>query len=946
MVVCAGIIFSSCSEDVFDSIGVNSGKKVTLTIDVQQLTPKVIANTRATYTENALNNLQIFVFDGTDNNAKLKGYRYITHNANASDDTNLDQNGNAKEVSIKTTTGISTIYAVANVPTAIYKIGNNSKMPTAESSNVWSEDDAQDRKIDFTLGDLKAIEFVRNQGEFDITEANFMMSGYYKEGAECTIAENDNGSGYIMGDSDPIINLYRVVSKISFTIKNLTENSETNESDIAFTPTSYQICNIPQIGALMKGSEMKAADFENTSELHYTTQATNSFEIYLPENLQKCTSTNIQNWDDREADSQTGDKSFTNAPANATYVVLKGRYSSTFNKGKTGEYNRSADVTYYIHLGDFGTPTTPVKDNMDFNVERNCHYTYTVTVKGVNSIVVEAKKEGDYQYGAEGVVLDTSSGKMFTLDSHYEQVNMTFSQSEIQELVNAEKGYMFQVHDLNGTSNIITVTSGTDEESISSSLNGTSYDWVEFVDGKNQFYPGTSKTKGLIKVLKELYNNRDNNSFWTNGQKTYTCFINENYYNNRKWSEYCNISPRTLYIANNVTVSEDNRSTYLTLKYGLSQYSIQTFYNKNKANDVIAYGCETVRDDNRQWKLDGTSTSECGFDHDATTVDLSISQSKGTNNWDGLANMKSDIKNGSSYYNWDDITYTEAKMACMSRNRDLNGDGEITDDEIRWYCPSVNQYGGMWIGENAINEVKARLYQGDTKTLADPNGSYLNRTGAEHYFTNTNSATVFWAEEGMATGNEYANDQKLKYIRCVRNLESNKSGVNTSANTYYQYDNNIIDVTRLDENALRTTYQTNELNPHNEREAIISNARSKFEVATSSVEKTGGYTMVEAVTDQNTLCNTSYTQDNSEWRAPNQRELCLIYIVGAFSNWSGNNYGCRTKFSGVTTNTDGTESGLRYSWQGGSGNVNMSNFAKRNNATDGNIKLRCVKDTQ
>lgn len=928
------LVLSSCAEEVFDNIGGRSGEKVTLKLDVQQLTPKIIVNTRATYTENALNNLQIFVFDGSGDNAKLKGYRYITHNASASDDTNLDQNGNAKEVTIKTTTGTSTIYAVANVPTAIYKINNNNKnMPTSESTTEWTEEDAQNGDIDFTLGDLKAIEFNRNQGQFDITEANFMMSGYYDDGKECTIIEDSNGNASILGNTDPIIKLYRVVSKISFTIKNVSSNG--NESDITFTPTSYEFCNVPQVGALIKGANVAASGFESTGELHYTTQATNSFNLYLPENLQECTSTSINSWNDREADTQTGDKEFTNAPANATYVVLKGRYSSTFNKNQATEYKRSADVTYYIHLGDFGTPTSP-KDNMDFNVERNYHYTYTVTVQGVNSIVVEAKKEADYQYGAEGVVLDTSNGKMFTLDSHYEQVNMTFSQSEIQTLANAGKGYMFQVHDLDGTSNIITVTGSTVEENIEG-LNGTHYDWVEFVDGKNQFYPASGK-KGLIAVLKEMYDNRNDNSFWTSGEKTYTCFINENYYADRKWSEYCNISPRTLYIANDVTLSEDGRSTYLTLKYGLSQYSIQTFYNKNKAESVIAYGCETMRDDNRKWY--GSSSSECGFDHEASTVTLSTSTaSSGSDTWDGLANMKNDITSS-----WSTISYSQARMACMSRNRDLNGDGQISSDEVRWYVPSVNQYGGMWIGENAINEVQARLYLGDTKSLDDPDDNWRNRTGAEHYFTNTNSATVFWAEEGMATGNEYSSDQKLKYVRCIRNLQSNGTGTDKTANTYYDYKNNVIDLTNVDESALRTTYQTNELLEHNEREATVSNARSKFTVAAYSIAK-DDYTMVNAVTDQATLCS-NYNTESGTWRAPNQRELCMIYMVGAFDNWSGA-YGCRTKFSGVTTtyNDDGTiksESGLRYSWQYQS-NINMSNWTNHDSAI---IKLRCVKDAQ
>lgn len=988
LVLCAALIVSACSEDLYGGSDGREGKKVTLKLSYEEVLPREIVSTRATDAENVLNNLQIFVFDAQ---GRLKGYRYIKHNASASDDTNLDQTGNSKEVKVKTTTGDSYIYAVANVPTAIYKLGADAGIPTSDNTEGWTEEDARDGKINFTLDKLKAVAFMRETGQFDITEANFMMSGAANGGELCTIAEQTDGAAAITkptNEEAQLIKLRRIVAKIDFEITNLESNTYTDnnksitESDIKFTPTSYKFYNVPQRGSLIENGRVEAGEFEETANGTYSTQATKRFSIYLPENLQNKNipvNSSISEWKDRENDDANldkyGKKVFTNAPEHGTYVALNGTYSSKVTVGGGEPYNRYADVTYYIHLGDFGTPNNAKNESKDFNVERNCYYTYKVTVKGVNSIVVEAKKESDYQSGAEGVVLDMSTGKYYILDSHYEQVNMTFSKSDIDKLAKNtgadgnELGFMFQVHDLNGSSKIINVN-GVTADDISSKLNGANYKWVEFADGASKHYPGTGKTKDLLYVLNELYNHRSGGKdanvpgFWDEQEKkTYTCFINENYYSDKSWGQYVNISPRVLYIANSAEQSADGRSTYLTLQYGLSQYSIQTFYNKDMDGKLVAYGCETIRDDNRKWG--SADIDKSMLDHDSETVTLSLGadnggKGKGSSKWDGLANMKTDIGfSTDDNLLWGDIIYSDYREACMSRNRDLDGDGKISADEIRWYCPTIAQYGGLWIGENAITENQAKLFIGSTRDLKKGE-DWTTRDGAEHYFANDNDVHVFWSEEGMATGSTKNHEKNLKYVRCIRNLQSDNLGIYDNKNAaltadvYYIDDrkNFTVDLSRVSDEALRTSVQTTELVSHTERDAINSPAR-KFTYAKYNTRGKGitgtndrsdnpllttSMSMKNAATNTNTLCHNDYYEnenypDKGTWRAPNQRELCIMNVIGAYNG--NDNEGCRTHFSNST---------FRYSWHTEGNLVTMGDDGAAPDKY--NVSLRCVKDVQ
>lgn len=871
------LLLSSCSEDIFPG-GSESNEDVTISLAYSDVSPRdIVVNSRATDAEERhLENLYIYIFDG---NGNLKGYKGIE----GADKLNQSTSNTTKAeiTDIKTRSGESYIYAVANINTGLYPVEtSNGTVETNKLPINLIEDKARAGGYDFTLDQLKALTFKRSDTSIDITSA-FLMSGAVQEGKPVNITT----AGAIAGD-DNTIRLSRIVSKVKFTIKAANTTGVTR----SFKLETYDIKNIAVDGSLVGkidgnrrnnttnvndniGNTVRPNDVENDAQF---------FEVYLPENLQDAVN-NVNTQAEREDDNQSDPKEFTNAPANGTYVMLKGKYEET-----TSSSTKSADVTYYVHLGDC------TADVNNYDVERNCSYTYNITVAGVDKIIVEATKEEgkELQPGAEGVVLEYgATGKNMTLDSHYEYMVMRFYQKDIQALQAAGKGYYYQVYALGDHTDVINVGAET-----KGSKNNVDTSWIEFAikgrrnsesrygsenDGRGTpcDYPGKSGesgTKDIETFLKMLYANADKNEFWNNvGYIDATCFVSENYYSKLPWNKYVNnVDKRAFYVANKVWVSEDTRSVYAKTQYGLTQYNIQTFYDRSKAGSITAYGCETINDEegkNFSVKGEGSQTA-----------------SNGTDTWNGRTNMLEDINNESD--TWEKLKNNKSLIkACMSRNRDLNGDGKISDNEIRWYAPTISQYIGIWIGEE-IMSTEAKLFNKSTSTLKGESDRML-------YYSSTYNQNTYFSEEGLAT-NHNSSSYPPKLVRCLRNLKSNDVGYDQTPDTYYTYENPVVTLNNVDEKALNTSGDQGELQAHNERSALNKPAK-KFKISNKKYDGEGyGVTPTqEHVVDGTFKCYNYYEEGDKkrrEWRVPNQRELSVMYLVDKTK--IKDTY-CRTKFS-------------------------------------------------
>lgn len=916
------LLLSSCSEDIFPG-GSESNEDVTISLAYSDVSPRdIVVNSRATDAEERhLDNLYIYIFDG---NGNLKGYKGIEGADNLNQKTS---SSNKQQITgIKTRSGESYIYAVANISTGLYPVETSSGTVAANKLPInLNEETARAGGYDFTLDQLKALTFNRNNTSIDITSA-FLMSGAVQDGKLVNIT-----TAGTIASGDNAIRLSRIVSKVKFTIK----AAKTTGVTRSFKLETYDIMNIAVDGSLVGkidgnsrkkptnvndniGNTVRPNDVENDAQF---------FEVYLPENLQDAVR-NVTTQAEREDDSQSIQKVFTNAPANGTYVMLKGKYEET-----TSSSTKSADVTYYVHLGDC------TADVNNYDVERNCKYTYNITVAGVEKIIVEAKKEsGADQPGAEGVVLEYgATGKNMTLDSHYEYMVMRFYQDDIQKLKRAGKGYFYQVYALGNHTDVINVGATTVGKD-----NGVDTSWIQFAikcsrdESSSKYstdktsrgtacsYPGTKYASDLYTVdrfLKYLYDNAES-SIWTKSDSKgkyidATCFISENYYKNLTWNQYVNdVDKRAFYVANEVKTSNDGRSVYAQTQYGLTQYNIQTFYDRSKAGSITAYGCETINDEEGK----GFSVNGGG----------STYQSAGSDTWNGRANMVADINTRTD--TWKSLkNNTSLIKACMSRNRDLNGDGKISDDEIRWYAPTISQYIGIWIGEEIMSG-ESKLFNKATSTLKGESDRML-------YYSSTNGQNTYFSEEGLAT-NHYNNNNTAyppKLVRCLRNLKSNDVGYNRTPDKYYTYESSVVTLNNVDEKALNTSGEQGELNAHTERSALNKPAK-KFKISNEKYYGEGytdgwGYwhwigvtPTQEHVVDGTFKCYNYYEEGDKKWRVPNQRELSVMYLVDKAK--ITDTY-CRTIFSNTNFRKSWTYTGQIFT-------MNVSSWSATGS-------VRCIK---
>lgn len=309
------------------------------------------------------------------------------------------------------------------------------------------------------LDDFKALSSqLRTGNELSVERMAFLMCGQLED-----IAVDTDGN--LVGAASNTINLERVDARITFNVG--ADGSVKRYKNMTFTPKYYRVENIPQGTYLVpRENEDYAATMETgyasmqaAGKEYYFDEAKREnddrsyFEFYLLENRRqprkKITSDEknasykeVQNLyalrEKRESDTgkpvdgtKPGQEyvpgDFIFAPANATYVTIRGTLS--FRDG-TDFYH--ADVTYTVHLGSTGSNPDDETLVNNYDVCRNKHYTYNVTITGVESMRVEVLEDRiEKRPGVEGDVIK-AGGEVVDLDSHYGRAKFSLKREDIK----------------------------------------------------------------------------------------------------------------------------------------------------------------------------------------------------------------------------------------------------------------------------------------------------------------------------------------------------------------------------------------------------------------------------------------------------------------------------------------------------------------------------------
>ncbi len=1064
-VAIAAVGLASCMyDDGIDNVRFVEGRpaQVELTFAVEN---NVEVTTRAAQDEmyeHLVQNIYVFVFNGNQRVTTDKSFfdsSEIENYQNKNVDKFTGQSHGTITFGALSGSGLK-VCAIANI-----NISNTNVV--TPNTNVTRADIGEETQVDLakldaitTYSELQQMSIRLNSGNIN-RGASFMMTG---EVTANLLADET---------TEVEIPLKRADSKITFNVT--AENSK--YADFTFIPNSFRVVNAPlksyilprvTTGGATLTADMDAAtdvtkDFYSIPEsqapkFEVVGDNSGSFTFYMYENLKKPKSlinnNTIEGYALREKENKGADgrnTSYIYAPDNATYVVITGELSYSFEEPYqdtvTGTQTTitkwlMADVEYVVHLGHSGVTNVD-----DYSTLRNHHYTYNVTIKGVNDLIVEvdndndpttADQDNEQRPGAEGEIV-MSAQRVINVDGHYDRANIQLTDTEAKELHFAVNTPWESGYDTNGFN-------------VAHSSTVRDYKWVKFLINKEvgvaqnattfaaypgeQCYDGGKTATGTaatsaayngravtLRDIRQLSNylkvkqNRD--AVMTDGKIYITVFIDEYLYfydptadpmltpanTNYKgvteadaaglllWKKSVNQPDRMLHIvkAGEMKYSDDYETSISRSVVTIKQRSIQTFYNVNATSLTSAWGTETINETPKMRSTRYGSNFPYTRDNQGSYTDLQRGQKLAAHrNAQTTLNTWADVISSTSQYGFG-TNYNDATYACAIRNRDLNGDGTMQENEIQWYLTSISQLDDLWVGEPAM-PAYAKLY--------DPNnadGYYRdNEVGnknvrATHYLSTylgrdtwatQVSPFVYWAEQFGATSTLYATEnwgnpkavkddetgQSVVSVRCVRNLGM-RYDVTEMPQPYYSVStvdgNSSISLEYMNINALRTAYDAGGSLPYAYLGDIgYNNSPYLGFYAMPGYYGNNGSTTTN-VTSSNNLRNyttwyRAYQGESPEfpnvtsicpdgWRVPTQREMKIMVRALPNSSWNFRieptgsfTYGY-LMLNGQNLSTYGSYFGVFYYFPT-TNEFNRRVTGSMSETTTGSRAVRCVKD--
>jgi len=842
MLLAAAALFAAgCTDDpTSDPVPVGEGETWVSVGFGHRSYERVTINTRAALTEAAesrVSNLYVFVFDSKGN--RVYGHYFDRENLlesetdvrnalrecwyvdNMVDATKAAQTRGTVRVRVPKISGGGEIFMLANID--------------ADMVNISPE------RLNYihTKKDLNGLEASLNQ---QITSRNgyFPMNG----SAENIVVTDTSISSTSSADGSVDVPLRRLDAKIEVNIKIAKGSSSTTDIEydpdgsgnfvtttrkqeiLEFRPESWQVINLPKGCYVCRRDKKTQSDYD--ADLGYFSSRPNnfdssndeksSFSFYMLENRPdaKRTSASFNDRDRRIKNADTGeydtsDGLWVNAPEDGTYLVIKGEIAMNVDVGvEAKDQKLNAMVTYYIHLGDFKS------SNDNYDIERNTHYVYNITIKGVDKIQAEVEKNVEDEPAATGHVY-IAKESIHTFDAHYGKRAFSFDEAFISPAT--VTWYVKTPFGREGTPEII---NGVEVP------NGLDYKWVHFIinDPENPDDPASPYSRvqkcydpkeamdvtgfvAFIKEQKSIFDARkekfpDNPSEWIvenafrpekdtdypDGSQTRyriwaTVFVDEYYYeedpisgtrSTTLWKRFVNQPHRIMHLLCDTQYSKDRESLATGSVVTIRQRSIQSIFDSNSTAET-AWGLETEDEmAGKLWFYDSRETTAANNNYcpDPGVSEGNDSQGNGLYNslklWkliDGSGNFVTG-KRWDDYLVYarendhelcflrDDPQYKTARYACMMRNRDNNGNGVIDASEVRWYLASIRQLINLYIGQGGFSD--------DAKLYSQKQSDYYD-TGKEDQEQEKENGFFKWRSHIISStlGTTYADGGKTWY---------------------------------------------------------------------------------------------------------------------------------------------------------------------------------------
>lgn len=446
-----------------------------------------------------------------------------------------------------------------------------------------------------------------------------------------------------------------------------------------------------------------------------------------------------------------------------------------------------------------------------------------------------------------------------------------------------------------------------------------------------------------------------------------TVFVDEYYYEKHPitdemkpdlWKTFVNAEDRKLHILCNSEKSKDLESSSTGSVVTIQQRSIQCVYNTDPSYTVLqtAWGVENQDEYDGRWNMYWSVTSGGNRGNDKRLNGLYNSCKEWELSPAGTSNAFTTGVQWSEYMDYEvendtpqlQSKYQYMRYACMTRNRDNNGDGEIDRNEVRWYLASINQLVGLYVGDAILN-ANTRLYNKSPEDRkSDVRSKWQQHVVSSTAFNSeSNNPTMLWAEEGTSTSYFYHNwapDIQGTGIRCVRNLGYIDGKDDESYSIDKEFDDYITAEKQSDGSYIFTCTHLNEkaLRYYTSKELILSDELAlenrlykKFQsYPTSSNFTAQSFTAFNDKVDEEIAAGRGNPYCPEGYRTPSQIEAAIMrYYI---TDWGVYNTFTRTywSFGPLGSNPKFVDDKYGFNMQGTNITVNKKDLGE----------VRCVRD--